>query len=128
MIGVMSLVKTETKLGALSCVLFLFWRSSSLNQLLAEQLSLVIASLPVEMTLFALINLVIAEGRYVVNGGVARNCRLYVYQTELGRWFTFSPLDVFQNASAFLFTLPSVLIFGDRAVSRPRRGALSLLG
>ena len=77
-IGVMSLVKTETKLGALSCVLFLFWGSSSLNQLLAEQLSLVIASLSVEMTLFALINLVIAEGRYVVNGGVARNCRLYV--------------------------------------------------
>lgn len=61
MISVMSLVKTETELGTLRCDLFFFWGSSSLDQLLAQQLSLVIASLPVKMTLFSLINLVVAE-------------------------------------------------------------------
>lgn len=94
MISVMSLVKTETELGTLRCVLFLFWGSSSLDQLLAQQLSLVIASLPVKMTLFPLINLVVAEGRYVINGGIARDSRLNVDQTELGRWLTLSALNV----------------------------------
>jgi len=128
MISVMSLVKTETELGTLRCVLFFLWGSSSLDQLLAQQLSLVIASLPVKMTLFSLINLVVAEWRYVINGGVARDSRLNVDQTELGRWLTLSALNVLQDASALLLALPPVLVFGDRAVSRTGWGALPLLG
>jgi hypothetical protein len=74
----------------------------------------------VDVAALAFVDLLVAEGRHVVNSGVARDSSLDVDETELLRGLPLSPFNVFQDALTFLLALLPIVFFCDRAVTQLR--------
>jgi len=70
------------------------------------------------MALFALVNLIVAEGAHVVNGWVPGNCRLDAQQAPLCGSLFLASFELLKNSLPLIFPVAAVFFFGDGVVPR----------
>ena len=117
--------KVEFGLGIVGSTLLR--RSSSFNKLLSCLLCYWCSSPMIDQTTFTFVNFIVTEWWDVIYCRIPSDCSLDVKQTELVRFLLFASSNFLQKLQTFLLPLPSIFFFGNAAVSRSWRRAVSLL-